>query len=360
MHGDFYFFGEYMKKLLSLILSFLFVLSFALLGACANDTDNTDVTPPPSEHTEHTYGNTWSFDKNYHYKECTFDGCESVSEKDTHVFSDDSCSVCGYKEEESPIIVTSGTVTNVIANAQDGDTILLKGGTYSNITIEGVENLTIKAEEGAVITKITVKSGVKNLCLNGLTFYSSDSSPMGGVFFEDFTDGVIVRNCAFSGNVQIQSPMTASVQNVHVINTSFKDLIKTNLSSIIICQVDNLTVKDCSFINIAYNALQVGNKEISGNITVKDNLFKDIASRVLYFVNPKGVISSDISGNTFGDNSACNKTTGHYVKAGDVGINVGANKWEIIPEPTETNFDGIESGNIIYNASEQTVVSLDN
>ena len=63
------------------------------------------VTPPVHEH---TYGD-WSKDSTNHWRECTDDGCperdESIKDKATHVYTDDTdmtCDVCGYERTITP------------------------------------------------------------------------------------------------------------------------------------------------------------------------------------------------------------------------------------------------------------------
>ena len=87
---------------------------------------------------------------------------------------------------------------------------------------------------------------------------------------------------------------------------------------------------------------------------IKNNTFKEIASRILYFVDTYDVLSCDISGNIFYDNSVCTHDTGKYVKAGgEGGIVVGINTWEVIPEAKETNFSGYNSGLVSYSVASQ-------
>lgn len=51
---------------------------------------------------EHTYSADWSTDADYHWYECTVDGCDGVKDKGIHVYDDDqdaTCNTCSYERE---------------------------------------------------------------------------------------------------------------------------------------------------------------------------------------------------------------------------------------------------------------------
>ncbi|MBQ7349239.1 MAG: hypothetical protein IJW47_04520, partial [Clostridia bacterium] len=90
--------------------------------------------------------------------------------------------------------------------------------------------------------------------------------------------------------------------------------------------------------------LQVGNKARGGVVTVTGNTFKNVGSRMIYFVNLVGVESCTVSGNYFYDNTDCvlsdgeedptglKKTSGVYICAGGgTPVIIGENFWENIP-----------------------------
>ena len=86
-----------MKKTKLFAILFCFVLAVASFGfaACAPKTDDTDKT-------SHHYSEIWTSDENEHYHKCTDEGCTEVADKAAHTFTDNVCTVCGYKKAENP------------------------------------------------------------------------------------------------------------------------------------------------------------------------------------------------------------------------------------------------------------------
>ncbi len=87
-----------MKKTKLFAILFCFVLAVASFGfaACAPKTDDTDKTA-------HRYDTVWTSDENEHYHKCTDEGCTEVADKAAHTFTDNVCTVCGYKKAEKPV-----------------------------------------------------------------------------------------------------------------------------------------------------------------------------------------------------------------------------------------------------------------
>lgn len=87
-----------MKKTKLFAILFCFVLAAASFGfaACAPKTDDTDKTA-------HHFDTVWTSDENEHYHKCTDEGCTEVADKAAHTFTDNVCSVCGYKKAEKPV-----------------------------------------------------------------------------------------------------------------------------------------------------------------------------------------------------------------------------------------------------------------
>lgn len=64
----------------------------SILSSCNNQVSKSDV------HT-HTFSETYSYDNEFHWKECTVDKCTEISEKEAHIYdgdSDSDCNICGY------------------------------------------------------------------------------------------------------------------------------------------------------------------------------------------------------------------------------------------------------------------------
>ncbi len=79
-----------MKKFLAIILTFAVITSSLSLTACL-----TVATP-----SSHSFSNEWSYDDSHHWKVCDDEGCDEISEKASHSFTDGICE-CGAEESFS-------------------------------------------------------------------------------------------------------------------------------------------------------------------------------------------------------------------------------------------------------------------
>ena len=76
------------KKILSLILAiFMFAPCMFMLTACGGGGNG---------HT-HEWSATYTYDSSQHWKKCT--GCDETTEKEDHTFNVDTCTVCGYVDD---------------------------------------------------------------------------------------------------------------------------------------------------------------------------------------------------------------------------------------------------------------------
>ncbi len=148
------------------------------------------------------------------------------------------------------------------------------------------------------------------------------------------------------------------VKNLVVDGCTFMQSDSDKTTAIKLYRYENLTVKNCNFETVLYNALQVGNSEAKGEVSVYNNVFDNIGSRVLYFVYLDQLTSCNIYGNTFYDNSdailyegevddGIKKEDGVYVHTKSTAGNlvIGVNTWQIVPEleaiylPTFASYD---------------------
>ena len=102
-----------MKKIFLKIFTVLIVSLFVCFLTSCNENN---------EH-EHTYESNWSYDETYHFKKCTFKGCDAVYKKGEHQFENDICKICGYiKGEDIDNPDNEKTYYTVIF--KDGDVVL--------------------------------------------------------------------------------------------------------------------------------------------------------------------------------------------------------------------------------------------
>ena len=96
------------------------------------------------------------------------------------------------------------TIIEVLAIAEEGDTVLVKAGTYTSRVIPP-SGVTLLAEEGPLETKIYVPEGgqgilideVNNVTVDGFEVYSDPNagSPTNGLVYIEDSQNIVVRNC---------------------------------------------------------------------------------------------------------------------------------------------------------------------
>ncbi len=329
----------------------------------------------------HNFGTEWKSDQTNHWHQCLEDGCDQSSDETAHeygvgafVVSDDNvtyskkCKVCGYEyKPQVQIVDDQNEADNIFGSLQPGDVIWLKADNYPRLDLD-FGNLVIGAEDGAVIDGICVTSdtskieqGISNLEFHNLTFSSEGKGFVGDYNILNLS----FLNCKFSGKAQIISSMYNGVSNCHIGNflvdgCEFKGIhTENNLhSAIIVAAVTDVTVTDCVFDGVDYNALQLGERFLKGKIQITGNVFKNIENRYVKLLKTADVTSCDISGNTFYKmeikNQATDKAKGNYFQTKEGNIVIGVNTWEEIPPFTDVYFENANSQSpIIYNPENQ-------
>lgn len=376
-----------MKKIVTTILAILVCVSFSLSMGCS----------PTSTHTQHVWESTYTYDgtkhvrsctvsgcnvkdeivdhvfgdytieEGYHYQKCTIEGCEEISQKvphqmEGHYCIEDmvmhrivKCSVCDYKDysADSPLEIdilvkpSDSNKSQIINGAKSGDVVAFAKGVYSSF--EGKmyqENITYIAETGTSISVINCaeKSATyENFTITGL-------SKEVGFNFNYTTSGVTIKNCRFTafGGIyaRYNSSDTKIINNLTVENCVFKDVGVSsdadNASAIVLTHYNGLTIKDCVFDTVEYNAMQVGEHANGGEVLITGNVFKDMGSRVVYLVNVNNLTSCEISDNIFYDHhdnysatgdGGVKKDSGVYIhtRSTSGALHIGTNKWVNIP-----------------------------
>ena len=282
---------------------------------------------------------------------------------DKNVFTVDLCDYCG--EETNLKLVYGALIASDTASAQrainrskSGDTIFLKAGTYGalefmshkgddfgNISIVGEDNVTVKA----ITLNVHQDYAPDNLLIRNINFVGGPD--FGGVSSYIEINNLTVKDCSFSGHANL-SVATNFANNLVVDNCTFTNVESSNssLTAIYVQKVNGITVKNCYFDGVQYNALQVGSSELKGAVSITGNTFKNVNSRVIYMLKTAGVTSCNISNNKFySKETTLNKSDGNYVKTGEGNVVVGVNYWETIPEADELYF----TEGVTYLPSEQ-------
>jgi hypothetical protein len=277
------------------------------------------------------------------------------------IFTEQKCRLCDKEKMVDGIIVSKQMqVGDAIRKAKKGEVIYFKSVKYSEINvIKAIEGITLFAEDGARVEKITFQSedACKNIVIDGFKFSSYD---LGGVLFYQPVDGITVRNCSFEGAVQIADYESVSpmIKNLVVDSCKFFGIYRSEtarITAIRVRNLDNFTLVDSEFDIIQYNAVQVGGGQdenaLTGNVLVSGCSFRETGSRVLYFVYNR-TKSCVIENNTFYSNEDC-ESSGRYVHQREGRLSVKVNTWENIPKASEQNFSGYDIALVEYDESIQ-------
>jgi hypothetical protein len=282
----------------------------------------------------------------------------------TLVFSMVACT-----PEEPPVPPTGDVTVSTVAEFDaafadlvSGQKIILKAGSsFDKLAVsKKTFDVEIKAEANVKVDEFEVAANTQNLTIEGANFEEKGVTLLGGT-------NITIKNCNFTGTANISNVTADVVTNLVVDGCEFKDLengavwtgsafsIKP-MTAIHIEKFNNLTVKNCSFENVQYNALQIGAQAAAGDIYIQDNEFISAGSR---YINIAGIPRYGmISGNTFYDNDVVNaedgyrKTKGAFIDCEDEGefepaVIIGVNTWEWIPDEDTRYINPIRSNNYV-------------
>ncbi len=318
----------------------------------------------------------WEDEGKTHIRRCSVSGCEEFEQHDYSLFIDvgerqvRNCETLGCAKYDSGIITANSefSIKTALSSAQNGQIIRLKnnGVPYRSIEINNnVDNLIITAEEGTTVQDLQINMSTRNLILHNIDFVGEDDYD--GLEWMLTQYNLTLYECSFTGTAVIASNLTQMrAEGLNIIECEFIDiesprmeLPDNGLTAILIWSLKDLVIKDSTFDGVQYNVIQVGRHSYSGSVTITGNTFKNIGSRVLYFTGDNTITTCDISGNKFYDNTDCPKA-GVYLKTNDIGIVVGKNYWENIPEYDKFyfNYNDLDSpvGGITYDKSQQELI----
>ncbi|MBE7083161.1 MAG: hypothetical protein E7373_00990 [Clostridiales bacterium] len=312
-----------MKKLIIALCFLIFITNSHLLVGCNNkDKDNNSQTNPPAP------SHTCEANYNITYREANgiltigypCKTCNKIFDPQSEITAD------------FVIKTTDYNINSILSAVKPGDVIVYKSGKHSSDLQVSLNEITIYGETGTI--------------LNGLKCGNLTNTKIENIEFESHTElktdvnGLSFKNCKFSFGVLCESP----IKNISFDRCEFIDITSSKETAIRLYNYDNLTVKNCVFENIAYNAMQVGKGK--GNCQIYGNTFKDIKSRIIYLIEIDNLSSCVIENNIFYDHHqnyvpdesyddmGCKKETGVYIytKSSSGVINIGINTWENIPE----------------------------
>ncbi|MBQ8658663.1 MAG: hypothetical protein IJ506_05965 [Clostridia bacterium] len=309
-----------MKKFKSLLITLLvFIVCIPLFTSC-QDTSNGSKKEP-----------------NAHI--CDFDSNIVYKERNKQFYVGYPCKLCDEINTVKDVLSVNHVIkttdynpNQILSNVKSGDVVVFKSGRHTSNLSLPLDSVKILGETGTILYGLNT-GNLTNVTIENIEFESSTT-------LNSNINGLTYKNCKFSYGVFSESP----VKDVTFDACAFKDLTSPKETAIRLTDYENLTVKNCIFENIAYNALQVG-LNCSGSLLISGNTFKDIKSRVLYLINVKDLSSCSITDNVFYDHhsnyiadesydeTGCKKDSGIYIhtKSQSGVLNVGVNTWENIP-----------------------------
>lgn len=224
---------------------------------------------------------------------CTHEYKDGYFLEETTMYIGKKCKKCNEIDKDGATTVNINVVVKaddkekekIISTAKDGDVVAFTKGSYDTINGKwNTKNIRYIAETGATFRVVNVTDG--------------------DVVYENFTI--------------------------------------TGSSAMTITQYDGLTVNNCIFKDVGYNALQVGEKHNAGKVYVTNNVFNNMRSRVVYLVRVDNLQECVVEGNVFYDHEHVyspeddgpKKPNGAYIhsKSTSGTIKVGVNTWENVPK----------------------------
>lgn len=318
------------RKLICLLLSLLCLVSMLCFSACGGKEQD--------EKCSHTFGVSET---------------EEFFEKGGKVYSTKYlCLKCNeHKEVENAKVVSANDCYDAIAGAKDNEFLFLKRSDYTGVTLyTEAKNLYLCFEKGSKTRIMSTSGTIENITIDGLSFEGNFTMP-------EQINGITLKNCKFVQNSQISNQNDALIKNLSLIKCEFIGISSGGkLTAVRVNLCENLTVKDCIFNTIEYNALQIGGNSLTGTVIITGNTFKGTGSSVIHLANCH-LTDCDISGNVFylKDNLSGSNYLNILDNASGV-VKFGINTWEVIPEASEINFEGITSGKVQYNIEEQLLL----
>ena len=275
---------------------------------------------------------------------------------------------CTPEEPPVPPVedITVSTVTEfdtAFAGLVSGQKIILKSGSTFNKLAVSKKTFAVEIKAGANVTvsELEVSANTQNLTFEGVSFEDTGVTLLGGA-------NITIKNCKFTGTANISNVTADVVTNLVIDGCEFKDLEKSGvewngsafnikpMTAIHVEKFDGITIKNCSFENVQYNALQIGVYHAAGDVYIQDNTFISAGSR---YINIAGIPRYGmISGNTFYDNDVVNadpgykKTKGAFIDCEDDGefepaVIIGVNTWEWVPDEDTKYINPIRSNNYV-------------
>lgn len=198
-------------------------------------------------------------------------------------------------------VTNSDELKDALKTAAYGTTILLKSGTYEDLSFTNpssytAKNITIIGEKGTVIEGFSVNGWTSdnNIVVDGLKFKNITFSKGILLSTKDMSN-VTIDSCNFIDDACIhQNDRTEKLTNLVVKNSTFTGVQGGNTTAIMLENTENVTISGCTFTNIDFNAVQAG--VLDGTVLIDNNTINETGDRVFRFVTVNADVT--ISNNT--------------------------------------------------------------
>jgi len=211
-----------------------------------------------------------------------------------------TASVASNNTVVSRVIADAAKFKEVVKAESDGETIILKAGTYTGLEFTNpanfnAKNLTIVGEEGTIIEGFSVNgwSATSNIVIDGLTFKNVTFLTSGLLLSTASMTNVTVEDCDFLNNACIhQNDKTEKLTNLTVKGCNFNGVAggANTITAIMLENTENVVVSRCTFTDIQFNVLQAG--ILAGTVEIDGNKVNGTGDRVFRFVD---VANADIT-----------------------------------------------------------------
>ena len=200
------------------------------------------------------------------------------------------------------------TLAEALAAAQEGDVILLPGGSYADALDITVNNITFKgpnagvkgdaerAGEAELSAVITVKTGVSGFKVDGLSLTGGAQ-----ILLEDGVSNITLQYCIIEGTTKdgvVRGPAEGTVSNI-VMNYNYSKSFSSYRFLHITQVIDGLEmIGNDITCSTAYDFINIGavNGVLKGIVKIEDNTYINSLQSFLY-VGGVGVLDCSIKGN---------------------------------------------------------------
>ncbi len=249
------------------------------------------------------------------------------------------------KDAKYSKVINQAEFLEALNNATDGETIYLAAGNYGTIEMvhayhNNVKNINLVGEKG---TSIGLWFGAGCAAVEGWTFENINFIGANyGLTLDCINKDVTVKNCTFTGGRFSSAQTTGMTTNLTIVDCKFKDTAYDDAnkrSAVYISNNNGVTIKNCTFENAGFNAIQIG--EMQGNVTIEGNNINGTHDRALRFTKAAAnaavtlCVKNNIVANAKdGDGEVLKANSKNYT------ISLTGNTWDGIADADMVTTDG--------------------